>query len=75
MKFNEGKFSFRTAIINFLDKPYQETNFKSHLISVLLCKYGKILSHLHMSSILTFAMKLKSANYKSHRKMLVFCDQ
>ena len=76
-KWNLTKESVPSELLSliFLDKPYQETNFKSHLISVLLCKYGKILSDLHMSSVLTFAMKLKSANYKSHRKMLVFCDQ
>ena len=36
MKLNEGHFSLRTVIIHFLDKPYQEINFKSHLNSVLL---------------------------------------
>ena len=38
MKLNEGDFASGTAIIHFLDKPYQKMNFKSHLSSVLLCK-------------------------------------
>ena len=38
MKWNEGHFSSRAAIIHFLDKFHQEINFKSHLNSVLLCK-------------------------------------
>ena len=59
----------------FLNKPYQETNFKSHLNSVLPCKQRKILSNLHMWRLILFnftylfshfAMKLKDANYKSH---------
>ena len=46
MNLKKGHFSLGTAIINFLDKPYQEINFKSHLNSLLLCKQGKILSDL-----------------------------
>ena len=38
MKLNEVRFSSRTVIIHYLDKPYQEINFKSHLNSVLLWK-------------------------------------
>ena len=34
---NEEHFS-GTFIIHFLDKPYHEINFKSHLSSVLLCR-------------------------------------
>ena len=34
---NEGHFSSGTVIIDILDKPYQEINFKGHLNSVLLC--------------------------------------
>ena len=30
MKLNKADFSFRTVIVHFLDKPYQEINFKSH---------------------------------------------
>ena len=54
MKLNEERFSSGTVIIHFLDKLYQEINFKSHLNSVLLCKYGKILSDLHMWFYITF---------------------
>ena len=38
MKLNEGDVSSGTVIIHFLDKLYQEINFKSQLDSVLLCK-------------------------------------
>ena len=38
MKLNEVPFSSGTVIIHFLDKPYQEINFKSPLNSVRLCK-------------------------------------
>ena len=31
MKLNEEHFSSGTVVIHFLDKPYQEINFKSHL--------------------------------------------
>ena len=71
--------------ISFNDKPYQEINFKSHLSSVLLvnkkntvrftrdsCSCDFILFYL---IVLTFAMRLKSANYKSHWNILVFYDQ
>ena len=75
MKLNEGHFSSGTVIIHFWDKHYQEINFKSHLNSVLLGKWGKIMPDLHMSRlisftllfVLTFAMKeLKEGNNKSH---------
>ena len=36
MKQNEVHFSLGTVIIHFLDKPYQEINFKSHFNSALL---------------------------------------
>ena len=54
MKLNEVHFSLGTVITPFLDKPYQEINFKSHLNSVLLCKLGKILSDLYMSRVILF---------------------
>ena len=38
MKLNEVHFSLERVTIHFLDKPYQEINFKSHLNSALLCK-------------------------------------
>ena len=38
MKLNEGHLSSGTVIIHFLEKPYQEINFKSHLNSAVLCK-------------------------------------
>ena len=38
MKLNEEYFSLGTVITHFLDKPYQEINFKSHLNSVLSFK-------------------------------------
>ena len=52
MKPDEVHFSSRTVITPFLDKPYQEINFKSHLNSVLPCKQGKLLSDLPMSSVI-----------------------
>ena len=60
--------------ISFNDKPYQEINFKSHLSSVLLCKQKNTIRFVHVRCdfisldliVLTFAMRLKSANYKSH---------
>ena len=40
---------------------------KNHLNSVLLCKLRKTLPDSHTSClILTFAMKLEGANYKTH---------
>ena len=45
MKLNEGHFSLGTVIIHFGNKPYQETHFKSHLNSVLLCKKFDFESH------------------------------
>ena len=57
MKLNEWHFYSGTVIIHFLDKPYQEINFKTHLNSVLLvcyCKYGKMLSDLHISYVILF---------------------
>ena len=38
MKLSEANYSSGTVIIQFLDEPYHEINFKSHLHSVLLCK-------------------------------------
>ena len=38
MKSNEGHFHLRTVLIHFLDKLYQEINFKSNLNSVFLWK-------------------------------------
>ena len=54
MKLNEVHFSSITVFTQFLDKGYQEINFKSHLDSVLLCQKGKILSDLHMSHVILF---------------------
>ena len=51
MKLNEVHFSPETVITDFLGKPYQKINFKSHLNSELPCKEGKILSDLHMSCV------------------------
>ena len=65
MKLNEVHFSSITVVTQFLDKRYQETNFKSHLDSVLLCKQGKnIVRFAHVPCdfislylfVLTFAM-------------------
>ena len=74
MKLNEVRFSLGTVITDFLDKPYQEINFKSHLNSVLPCKKGKTLRFTQVSCdfislyliAFNFTMRLKSANYKSH---------
>ena len=38
MKLDEVHFSLGTVITHFLDKPYQESNVKSHLNSVLPCE-------------------------------------
>ena len=38
MKLNEVYFSSETVITHFLDKTYQEINFKSHLNGALPCK-------------------------------------
>ena len=38
MKLNEEHLSSGTVFIHFLEKPYQEINFKSHLNSAVLCK-------------------------------------
>ena len=54
MNLNEGHFSSGTVIIHFLDKLYQEINFKKHLNSVLLCKQGKMLPDLHISRVIIF---------------------
>ena len=65
MKLNEVHFSSITVVTQFLDKRYQEINFKSHLDSVLLCKQGKnIVRFAHVPCdfislylfVLTFAM-------------------
>ena len=47
------------TVIPFLAKPYQETNFKFHFYLF----------------VLKFAMKLKSANYKSYWNISVFYEQ
>ena len=70
MKFNDEHFFSGTVIIYFGDKPYQEIN----LNAILLCKLGKMLSHLHISRF-NFVMKLKDVNYKSHWNILAFFDQ
>ena len=54
MKVNEVHFSLGTVITHFLDKPDQEINFKSHLNSVLLCEYEKILSDSDISCVILF---------------------
>ena len=54
MKLNEVNFSSGTVITHFLDKSYQEINFKSHLKSVLPWKKGKILSGLPMYCVILF---------------------
>ena len=75
MKLNEGHFSSGTVIFHFRNKHYQEINFKNHLNNVLLCKYGKDVPFGFVSLylfVLTFAMKLKDANYKSRWNRLVF---
>ena len=61
MKLYELHFSLGTfpeekqyPITHFLDKPYQEINFKNFLNRVLHCKSGKILSDLHMSRVILF---------------------
>ena len=70
IKKNEVNFSSGTVIIHFLDKPYQEINFKS--TTLLIRKITVRFAHVPCDFIslylfaLTFAMKLKSANYKSH---------
>ena len=38
MKLNDGRFSSETAVGHFVEKFYQDINFKSHLNSVALCK-------------------------------------
>ena len=77
MKLNELHFFSGTVITHFLNKPYQEINFKSHLSSVLTWKEWEILSDLHMNRVIvfTFTMRLKSSNYKKHGNILVFYDQ
>ena len=77
MKLNELHFFSGTVITHFLNKPYQEINFKSHLSSVLTWKEWEILSDLHMNRVIvfTFTMRLKSSNYKKPGNVLVFYDQ
>ena len=78
MKLNKDHFSFGTVIIHFWDKPYQETNFKDYLNGAHLCKQRKNVLFIFISLylfVLTFAMKLKYANYKSHWNILVFYEQ
>ena len=75
MKLNHRYLAFGTVIIYFCDKPYQEINWGSNLISILICKWEKVLSDLYMSClilfhslffVLTFLIKWKDANYESH---------
>ena len=54
MKLNEEHFSLGTVITHFLDKLYQEINFKSHVNRVLPCNLGKILPDLHMFCVILF---------------------
>ena len=60
------------CFIHFWDKLDQKINSKRHSNSVLPCKWEKILSNLPLNCIsvylfvLSFAMKLRDANYKSH---------
>ena len=44
IKINDGHFSTGTVVIQNYDNPYQQTNFKSHYNTVILCKLGKMLS-------------------------------
>ena len=83
LELNKGSFSSRTATTHFLDKPYQKINFKSYLTSVILCKKKSTVRFalvpcdfisLYLFA-LTFAIKLKSANHKSHWNTLVFYNQ
>ena len=84
IKLNEVYFSSEIVITHFLDKPCQEINFKSHLNSVLLCKWLKnTVRFAHVPCdfislnliVLKFIMRLESANYKSHWNILVFYNQ
>ena len=66
------------CLISFNVTPYQEINFKSHLSSVLLCKYKSNVRFAYVPCdfislyliVFTFAMRLKSANYKNHWNIL-----
>ena len=71
MKLNEVHFSSITVVTQFLDKRYQEINFKSHLDSVLLCKQGKILSDLHMSHVILFHFACLCLLLQCDRKVLI----
>ena len=83
MKVNDKHFSSGTAIIHFWDKALKDTNFKSHSHRATLFKLGKYCQIAHAPFdfisfylfMLTFAMKLKDTNYKSHWNNLAFCDQ
>ena len=65
--------------ISFNNKPYQETNFKCHLTSVLLCKKKDnvrfALVQCNFISLylvmLTFATRLKSVNYKTFKYLSI----
>ena len=50
----KGFFPSGTVIIHFLDNPYQQINFKSHLSNVLVCKQGKIMSYFYMPGLTLF---------------------
>ena len=69
----------------FLDKPYQEINFKSHLNSVVFCKQGKILSYFHMYHVILFLFTFVCKHFYNENEkvviikviqiLIVFCDQ
>ena len=84
MKLNEGHFFFWTVIIHFWDKPNSRNKFQKSFkqcFSFQIRKNTVRFAHVPFNFIslylfvLTFAMKLKNANYKSHWNILVFCDQ
>ena len=76
-----GNFYFLvTVIIHFLDRPYWEINFKSHIKSVLkkhIVSFAYVPCNLISFYLfqLSFAMKLKSANCKNYWNILVFVEQ
>ena len=84
MKLNKAHFSSETVIVHFLVKPYHKINVKSYLNSVLFVnkeKFCQRFAHVPCDFfslylfVLTFAMKSRSDNYKSHWNILVFCNQ
>ena len=79
MKSNKEHFPSRIVIIQFCDKPHQEINFRSHLNSVQLCKQGKILSDLHIFSLILFDFTCLCLGFQIEKcqlwNILVFCNQ